>query len=300
MSAPNPRLTFLRRLRYGLETALVYIVYYFFKILPAQTASSLGGRIMRAVGPHLGMSRKALNNIRLAFPEKSEQEQRHILLGMWENLGRVVGEYPHLKTVMENIEVEGIEHIAPLRGTDKPAIFFGGHVSNWEVQPLGFKKIDFPLHVVYRKPNNPYVDGLLRKARGTGAKGQIEKGSKGARQILSSLRRGESVGMLVDQKMNEGIPVPFFGKAAMTGTGMAQFGLKLDLPLYPAKVIREKGLRFKMTLYPPLQIEKTGDAEQDVYNIMLKVNGLLEDWIREAPEQWLWLHRRWPKAESTE
>ena len=122
------------------------------------------------------------------------------------------------------------------------------------------------------------------------------KGPKGSIKMLRALKEGHSLAMLVDQKMNDGIAVPFFGRDAMTAPAIAEFALRYDMPLIPARVIRTQGAHFKATIYPPLTCKKTGDTEKDVLTIMTTVNATLESWIRENPEQWFWVHKRWPNA----
>lgn len=273
----------------------VYLVYGFFALLPLQTASALGGRMGKLAGRHVlrRQSKRALENIARAFPEKSADQHADILDGMWDNVGRVIAEYPHLHTIWDNITLDGAENIVAARDDGKAGILFAGHISNWEIQAIAAKRYGLDLHLVYREPNNSLISGLLRHARNSGAAGHIRKGGQGAREIFSLLRKGQHVGMLVDQKLNEGVPVPFFGMEAMTAPAIALMALKLDCPLFPARVERLNGARFRMTAYPALRINKTGDKDADVYNILCDINALLESWIRERPEQWLWMHRRW-------
>jgi KDO2-lipid IV(A) lauroyltransferase len=117
----------------------------------------------------------------------------------------------------------------------------------------------------------------------------------GAREIISILKKGEHVGMLVDQKLNEGMAIPFFGRDAMTAEAVALFALRIKCKLYPARIERLHGVHFRFSIYPPLHVENTGDREKDVRKVLTDINMLLESWIRERPEQWLWTHRRWPK-----
>lgn len=283
-----------KKTRYFLEAVAAHIIYGIFAVMPARAASWSGGKLLRCVGPRMGISRRAATNIARAFPEKSSAERQEILYGMWENLGRVIAEYPHLKKISEEAEVVGLEHIKP-----GAALFVSGHVANWEVQSTVLKQRGYPIHVVYRRPNNPYVDRLLRHARRVGAVGQIVKGEKGAREIFSVLRQGGTVGMLVDQKMNEGIPVPFLGRPAMTGTAAALFSLKMNCPLYPGRIERISGTKFRVTAYPPLLLPSQGDHQENSLALMTHINQLLEEWIRARPEQWLWLHRRWPESHSS-
>jgi KDO2-lipid IV(A) lauroyltransferase len=123
------------------------------------------------------------------------------------------------------------------------------------------------------------------------------KGAQGARAALTHLQAGGSLGLLVDQKMNDGIAVPFFGRAAMTAPAIAQFALRFDAPILPVHVVRLGPARFRMICEPPLNIARTGDKKTDTYAILLAVNTTLERWIREQPESWLWLHRRWPRKD---
>lgn len=288
--------SFITRIRYALETAATYIIYGFFKILPQETASNLGGSILSALGPRFGISAVALKNISAAFPEKTNAEKRDILRGMWDNLGRVIAEYPHLRAIAHHLEIIGREHLIEAAASGKPALLFGGHLANWETAALSAKKAGLPLYVVYRSPNNPGVDGLLRHAREAGVIGHIKKGREGAREIFSLLRQNKAVGIMMDQKLNEGIAIPFFGREAMTATALAQFALKFNCPVYPFRTERLDGTKLRVTVYPPLKINVSGDDRADIKNILTDVNVMLESWIRERPDQWLWLHRRWPES----
>ena len=283
-----------RRCKHAVEAALAYLFYGLFRILPLEAASAAGGFVMRHIGPRLGVSRTARKNLDFVFPEKTREERRVILADMWENLGRVIGEYPHLHRISGNIEIIGKDHVEKARDGGKPVIFFAGHLANWEINGVGARQMGLPLHLVYRKPNNPYVDGLLRHARASGAAGYIEKGAEGARAILGVLKKGGAVGMLVDQKLNEGMAIPFFGREAMTAPALAHFALKFGLPLYPVRVERMGGVKFRVTVHPTLEVVKTGDLDADTRRILTEMNEYLEKWIRERPAQWLWTHRRWP------
>lgn len=288
-------LTWQKKIRYAWLTGLAYSIYGFFRIFPVDTASAIGGWLMERIGPCMKHDKTARANLAAAFPEKAQEERDAILRGMWNNLGRVIAEYPHLHHIWKNVEFPGTNYFAEAAAKGGPCIFFGGHIANWEIQPIGAKQAGLPIHLVYRKPNNPWVDSLLRHARDSAAGGHIIKGRQGAREILSVLRKGGAVGMLVDQKLNEGIAVPFFGREAMTAEAIAHFALKLDCPLYPAYIERLGGAKFRLNTLPPLVIRKTGDKKADVRAIMVEINSLLESWIRARPEQWLWVHNRWPK-----
>jgi KDO2-lipid IV(A) lauroyltransferase len=287
-------MTLRQRLRYALETAAAYTVYGFFRLLPLDMASNTGGWIGRKIGPRLPPTATARQNLAMAFPEKSAEEREKIIIGMWDNLGRTVAEYAHLHHIWERVELQGKELLPAIRDRSRPAIFCGAHMANWEINAIAGKQNGVDISVVYRKPNNPGVDGLLRHARDAGAAAHIRKGREGAREMVAVLKKNGVLGILIDQKLNEGVPIPFFGRDAMTAPAIGHFALKFGCPIYPSRVERLDGCHFKMTLCPPLLVPHTGSSEQDVRAMLLDMNHLLESWIRERPEQWLWIHKRWP------
>ncbi|MEZ0261774.1 MAG: lysophospholipid acyltransferase family protein [Alphaproteobacteria bacterium] len=284
------------RLSRALETAAAYLFYGLCALLPLETASSFGGWLARKVFKRSRPTRTALANLALAFPDKTDAERRAIVDGMWDNLGRVAAEYPHLHKITPLIELVGREHLDAVRASGQGAIFFGGHIGNWEIGPLASRLAGMPLQVVYRRPNNPGVDGLLRHARGKGADGSIPKGHDGARAILKQLKSGGSVGMLVDQKLNEGLAIPFFGQPAMTAPAIALFAHLRGYALHPIRIERLRGTQFRVTIHPALPVDRQAEKAAEVERVMTAVNRLLEGWIRERPEQWLWIHRRWPRS----
>lgn len=288
---PPDKDTVYYRFRYGSQLVMALLAYGVFRCMPLAAASALGGWLMALVGPHLSITRRVvLRNLDLAFPDKGAVEKDAIMRGMWNNLGRTIAEYPHLRRISDVIEVKQAEHFRQIAQEGKPVIFFSGHLANWETCAVVGRSQGTPIHVVYRKPNNPWVDGLLQHARGA-AIGHIRKGQGAGRDIVMALRRGDHVGMLLDQKMNEGIAVPFFGHDVMTADAIVTFAKKFHCPIYPVWTQRLQGARFCCTIYPPIHVA----ADDDSRVIMAQINGMLESWIRQAPEQWLWTHRRWPK-----
>jgi Kdo2-lipid IVA lauroyltransferase/acyltransferase len=137
------------------------------------------------------------------------------------------------------------------------------------------------------------VDRMIRRFRGNAGE-LIPKGAVASRRSIAVLRRGAHLTLLADPKMNDGIPVPFFGRAAMTAPGLAALALRFDCDLLPARVERLDGARFRLTVFPPLPLPRSGDLHADIAALMAEVNETLEGWIRDRPEQWLWLHKRWP------
>ncbi len=282
-----------------LEAALLNLAYHLFAALSFDLASAIGGWLARTIGPRLKVTKTAVRNLKRAFPDKSDDEIAHIVRGMWDNLGRVCGEYPHLKELElyehgGRVEVVGAEYVGLLRDDGKAGIFFTAHFGNWELASMGATQRGLPLTRIYRPPNNPLADRLIRRARRHITGELLPKGSQGARRAIEIVRGGGHLAMLVDQKLSDGIPVPFFGRPAMTAPALAQIALKFGCPVIPAKVERVQETRFLLTLYPPLEMPDSGDRRADVKAAMALVNRTIEGWVRDRPEQWLWLHRRWP------
>ena len=274
-----------------------YTFYYAIRLLPIDVASSLGGWIGRTFGPLVGATKTARCNLTAAFPEKTPAEIEALIKPIWDNLMRTAFEFPHMATLDidgDRVELVGAEHIEALKAGDKSGIFMPVHLANWEVVPLISRHFDLPVHIFYRAPNNPLMVKLYTK-RLTGGGELLPKGAKGARRGLQLLKQGAHLGMLPDQKMNDGIPVPFFGRDAMTAPALAQFALKFDCVVLPTRVERLGGAKFRVTCYPPMAHPDSGDRKADVLAMMTEVNAMLEGWIRERPEQWLWVHNRWPK-----
>lgn len=290
----------LRKIGNWVEAALVWLLYHLLRRLSVDASSALGGWLGRTFGYPLPVTRRARRNLKLAFPDWSDDKVEQTLRRMWDNLGRVAGEYPHLDKFGygpgERVEIEGVEHLLSLRDDGKPGIFFSAHCGNWELGGLSAARNGLPITLIYRAANNPLVNWIFAKGRAAVAGiDVIPKGSSGARQALARLKQGGHLGMLIDQKMNDGIAVPFFGRDAMTAPALAAFALKFKCPVVPAHAVRQKGARFRIIFQPPLEIAETGEMHADILAIMTQVNRLIEDWVLDHPDQWMWLHNRWPK-----
>lgn len=276
---------------------LAYVGIFVLRVLPFSWASGLGGFLGRTFGPLLKKSGVARKNLHLAFPEKSTAEIETLVREVWDTLGRAAFEFPLMDRLLAGpdrarVEVEGREHLDAALNSGKPVLFFGAHLGSWELIPMSTMLFGFDANTFYRAPNNPLLLKLFttRKIRGE----VIPKGAPGAKRAFTLLKRGENLGILVDQKLNDGISVPFFGRDAMTGTALAEFGLRFDAPMVPVQCVRLPGARFKLIFHPVLNVVKTDVRKDDVKTVMTDVNAMMENWIRETPGQWLWLHKRWP------
>jgi Kdo2-lipid IVA lauroyltransferase/acyltransferase len=296
----RPR-TLTERIVYPFEYALFWLMMSLFKVMGLRRASDFGGWIARNAGPKVPVSRRAHRNLKLAMPELNRAQRDKIVRDMWDNLGRTFAEYPHLGAFSafrpgSRIEFVGREHVEAAVAKGRGGFFVSGHFANWELMPMCIRYFGLEGGIVYRAPNNPYVDAWITGQRRAHAlPNMAPKGADGAKVIIQLLRRQAFLAMLVDQKMNNGIEVPFFGHPAMTTQATASLSLKYGAPIVAVKNERLADQRFRVTAYPEISITPTGNRDQDVYALTLKLNEFLEARIRENPAMWLWLHSRWPK-----
>jgi len=290
----------LKKLRYLIEYIIVKIALGFFLLFKPQKASDLGAKIAKFVGKKISVNKLAYKNISNALPDLSEHEKLKILDDMWDNLGRIVGEYGHIakfsQSELENyytISEESKARLEKMLSSKKGGIVFGAHLGNWEIGPKIFLKYGLNISTVYRPLNNPYVEKLTAKMRGVDL---IGKSTKGSRKIVTNIKNGSYVIILADQKVTEGKAVQFFNDLAITTTSIARIALKYDIDLIPARSVRiDKKFKFMVETTEPLKFEKSDDFEDDVLRLTRKINMQIEDWIKEYPSQWFWVHNRWKR-----
>lgn len=300
MSMPR-KIPLKKRLLWPLEAGGALAVYGLMRLLPIDTASALGAAVLSRVGPRLRLQKIARSNLEHAFPEKTADEIDHILEGMWRNLGRTAGEFAHIRTLQREmdsrVEILGAEHALAAMRNGGPAIYVSGHIANWELMPLAAAHVGLVIDAVYRAPDNPLISSLYDKRKPHPDATMFPKGSQGARGVMDALKRGRPLGLLIDQKMNDGIEARFFGRRAMTTPAFAQLARRYDCPIVAVRIERLEGVRFRVTAYEGVTVPRDGKASEAVVATVQRFNDLLEGWIRERPEQWLWVHRRWPKGE---
>lgn len=292
----------LRRALRWLEGGAVGLAFGLVRLLPLDLASALGGRCARALGPRLPVSRTGRRNLRLAYPAKGEAEIEAILKGVWDNLGRTAAEYPHLARIWDyrpeapgagRIEVAGAEQFVRLRDDGLPALIFSAHLANWELLPIAAARLALPLAILYRPPNNPIAADLVERVRAAAMGSLLPSGPVGTLLALHALEAGQHVGLLVDQHFSRGVEVPFFGRPVRVAATLGKLARRIGCPVHGARVERLGGARFRLSLSPPLELRRTSDAAADIRDLMAQATAMIEGWVRERPEQWLWLHRRW-------
>jgi KDO2-lipid IV(A) lauroyltransferase len=269
--------------------------------LGLERASRWGGALVAAIAPVNSAWKTAIRNIRMCFPNESDAWHREVRRQSFVELGRMSGEFPHMGKFLEkyrngDVVFEGREIVEATLG--KGAVFIGGHFSNWEVTSLCLAQTDPNCHFTYRPANNPVIDKYIVETRAAfGLSLQAAKGKEGGMGLLRSLKRGRGVALMNDQKYNAGVCVPLFGYDCMTADGPTRLALKFNVPLIPITGRRIEGTKFVATAYPGIPLDYSRpDDEQTVLDGVKSVNAFMEARIREAPGQWFWSHRRWPKS----
>ncbi len=278
----------LRHLRFILEALPAWLFFIIFRFIPIDITSSFAGKVMELIGPRLKASRIAKRNLKMCFPDKSDEEIESIMVGMWNNLGRIVGESPSIISLSSTEFNRRVKVTKEFKNFKKSAIFVSGHFGNFELPAKISIENKFNLNLVYRPANNIYVNRLIRLLRERDGNRLIPKGRAGLLQILEVLDNGGNIGMLIDQRMNDGIDTTFFGKPVKTTSLPAKLAIKYQIPIYIGCIKREKGCHFHLH-FKELNPTKNDDPAL----ITQQLNNIIEDWIKDKPEQWFWVHKRW-------
>jgi KDO2-lipid IV(A) lauroyltransferase len=292
----------LRQTGNWLFAQFVILSLRIFRLLPPDIIAGIVGRTARLVGPMLPRSRVGEENLRLAFPEKSDSERREILRAMWDNLARTAVEYVHLDRIFDfdpekpgagRIEALGSENFTRLREDGKPAIIFTGHLANWELLSVCAAKFGLETATLFRPPNNRFIADRLLEARDRLMSGLVASRPGAVYELSAALGKGGHVGLLVDQKFRSGIPVCFFGRPAKTNPLLAKLARRYDCPVHGARTVRLPNGRFRLEISDEIDLPRDASGHIDVEGATARVTEVVEGWVREHPEQWLWVHRRW-------
>ena len=293
----SPRLL---RVLWALEAAVIGLVGALARLLPPDAASATGRAILSRLGPRLDKTRHIRRNLNIAFPENSAAENDRLVRAIWGNIGSILTEYPHLGRICRKGPGQRLECViegdpAVFRDNGRPAVFVTAHLANWELAAGAVVQQGVPLSVVYTRLQNPWMDRLLYRARTALGCGLVER-DQAARELLRCLKKGTSVGLLVDQRVDSGEPVPFFGRDMLTSTTPALLALRFDCDLIPVQIQRLHGARYRVIFHQPVVADRddAGNAEK-ILEITRKINTLFESWIRERPQEWMCTKRRWPK-----
>ncbi|KIZ46431.1 MULTISPECIES: lipid A biosynthesis lauroyl acyltransferase [Rhodopseudomonas] len=270
---------------------------------PIKTANFFG-RQTRRVGPLLPEQKIGRANLTAAFPEKSPEEIETILAGVWENLGRVAAEFAHLDHVWDfdpdhpergrvEITPRTLELFEQLRLDGKPALIFASHLGNWELPAVAAVAHGLDTAVLFRRPNIASVDRIIQELRSVKMGTLVAAGSSAPFKLAQALQDGKHVAMLIDQHFSNGVDVTFFGRKAKANPMLARLLRQIECPIHGVRLVRLPNDRFRAELSEEIPPVRDADGKIDIQGTMQAVTSVVEGWVREHPEQWLWLHRRW-------
>jgi len=288
-------------MREWLEFAAAWLALKSLGLLPRMVARRVGAALAAVAyqfRPRL--RRAALFNLRLAFPDWSDAERHRVLRGMIRQVGWMAGEFARFpRLTRENIErtvvLDGFENFTAAQAQGKGVLFLTGHMSAWELAPFAHALYGYPLHFLVRPVQNARVDWLVNCYRCLSGNLPIEK-NRAAREVLSALRNGGTVGILIDHNtaLEEGVFVDFFGVPACTTSGLARFALHTGAPVVPGFLVWDAAMRkYRLRFQPAVELVHTGDADADIRENTARFTRVVEDYVRRHPDQWLWVHRRW-------
>ncbi len=297
----------LRRIRtayYWVMAQIVFGLFAVFRLIPIKIATAIVAGFGRNMGPLLPRHATGMKNLKLAFPEKTNAERRHILAMMWDNLGRTAIEYIYLDTLFDydhknpdsgRIEVVGADNFIKLNEEKRPAIIFTGHIANWELLPVGAKNYGLDIASLYRTPNNPFLAKRILEIRAKMMGKLIQSGPGAALKMMGVLEQGGRIGLLVDHKFKSRshLVVSFFGHPAKTNPLIGKLAREYNCAVHGARVIRLPEGRFRMEVTDEITLPLDAEGRIDAKETVVTVTKIVEDWVREYPEQWLWVHRRW-------
>jgi KDO2-lipid IV(A) lauroyltransferase len=287
-----------------LNAALFHLVLGAARLIGRKRAKALAVVVIRAISPYLRENRVAIANIAMAFPEKSEAERQEILRGSWANLAMTLAEFAFLEEIAAEADVErldrgpitatGLEQFVALRDDGKPGVIFAAHLANWELLGVCAAKFGLKVRLPFRAPSNPYIADYVLKHRQQLMGGGLVPNRRGAAvEVAKALDQGEHLGMLIDQRLATGRMIPFFGRPAPTNPIVGTFARRLGCPVHGARTIRRPDGGFHFEVTPPLDLPRDASGSVDVDGALTAINAVVERWVREHPDQWLWIHNRW-------
>ena len=286
----------MRKFFYLIEFILIKLFFFILIIIGYKNGSNLGDFIGRLFGPIFRSKKLIENNLEQSgIVDKKNYNQ--IISKIYGNYGRILAEYPFLKGFRNNqlnefIEIDGIENLNKIKKEKKRVVFISGHFNNFELMALQIEKAGINLCAIYRPLNNLFLNKTMEEIRENFiCKNQIKKGRSGTRQIIENLKKGNSVALMIDQRVREGMKVNFFGKPASTTTIPAQLIKKYKCDLVPIYIERRRNNYFKMFVSEPIKIGNN----KSIKEITEHLNKILEKMILKNVDQWIWTHDRWKK-----
>jgi len=289
----------MKYIKYFIEFLFIISLFAIFKIIGLKNASALGEKIGIVIGPLFRSKKIISKNINFAFPDINSFDEKKIIKGMWSNYGRTFAEYVFLNQFKKNsssqlISIQGKNILDEIKKKNESVVFVSGHFANFELMAMQLSSYGINLSAIYRPLNNIFLNPLMEHLRIKYiCPSQIKKGRAGMREILKKIQEGNSIALMVDQRVTEGEKVLFFNQPAYTTTIPAQIALKFSSKIVPISLKRISDVKFNMVVEKPIDVERSENQNKDILDISIKLNSVMENMIKNNPDQWIWSHNRW-------
>ena len=289
----------MKYIKYFIEFLFIISLFAIFKIIGLKNASALGEKIGIAIGPLFRSKTIIRKNINFAFPNINSSDEKKIIKGMWSNYGRTFAEYVFLNKFSKNspeqlISIQGKDILKKIKEKNDSVVFVSGHFANFELMAMQLSNHGINLAAIYRPLNNIFLNPLMEYLRIKYiCPSQIKKGRAGMREILKKIQEKHSIALMIDQRVTEGEKVLFFNQPAYTTTIPAQIALKFRSKIVPISLKRISDVKFNMVVEKPIDVERSENQNKDILDISIKLNSVMENMIKNNPDQWIWSHNRW-------
>jgi len=289
----------MKYIKYFIEFLFIISLFAIFKIIGLKNASALGEKIGIAIGPLFRSKTIIRKNINFAFPNINSSDEKKIIKGMWSNYGRTFAEYVFLNKFSKNspeqlISIQGKDILDKIKEKNESVVFVSGHFANFELMAMQLSNHGINLAAIYRPLNNIFLNPLMEYLRIKYiCPSQIKKGRAGMREILKKIQEKHSIALMIDQRVTEGEKVLFFNQPAYTTTIPAQIALKFRSKIVPISLKRTSDVKFNMVVEKPIDVERSENQNKDILDISIKLNSVMENMIKNNPDQWIWSHNRW-------
>jgi KDO2-lipid IV(A) lauroyltransferase len=295
-----------RAVREARDLSLAFVALVFFVVtllVPERVVVRTGGFLARQTGMRIPrLSRIGMRNLTLAFPERTEEERREILRRSWDNMGRTAVEYFFIDRIWDfdpaatkpgRIEIAGVEQFVKLATDDKPAIVLSAHLANWELPMLAAVRHGLKAVALFNRPRNRWIAGMVTARRQSVMGRLITAGPGALHQLAGALEAGSHLGLLVDQFYDRGPSITLFGHRTKANPVFARLARQIECPVHTVRVVRLPDDRFRVELGEELDLPRDAEGRIDIAAASQMVGTIIEGWVREQPDQWLWVHRRW-------
>jgi len=289
----------MKYIKYFIEFLFIISLFGIFKIIGLKNASALGEKIGITIGPLFRSKKIISKNINFAFHNINNFDEKKIIKGMWSNYGRTFAEYVFLNKFSKNspeklVSIQGKDVLDEIKEKNESVVFVSGHFANFELMAMQLSNYGINLSTIYRPLNNIFLNPLMEYLRIKYiCPNQIKKGRAGMREILKKIQEKYSIALMIDQRVTEGEKVLFFNQPAYTTTIPAQIALKFNSKIVPISLKRISDVKFNMVVEKPIYVQRSENQNKDILDISIKLNSVIENMIKNNPNQWIWSHNRW-------